>query len=351
MLAPWRRRALVNSVMEAANGKQVFDPFYWRILRRKRNSISHHSGVAFALALAFIIPHFASTQWSMFNDLSWMLGLLIFSATFLLYYATAVLFDLIQEVDERIPAQHRELYMGPLASWLSDSKFIAVGLFFSILNCIVGQLFGVSYANLPSKVTIYWGFAVVGFVSGIAAYGVVGVIAFSQGFVKAAPSLDYRDPDRCGGTSFFGAALVKFSAINLIMGVLISFYIVYAPWTDRKNPLVHALMWVWIGLPFAVSLAHLLLPGSVIHSFLSRFKKQTQTVLSKQIKATRAQVQTHSNVRTTREDLEYELKLQAELYKMNTWPFSIESLVHYVTVLLAETIPACVEGFKLFREH
>jgi hypothetical protein len=289
---------------------------------------------------------------AVFSDLSWMVGLLISLAIVLLSYATSTLIILVTEADLRISAGLRNLYMGRLRFWLSDFKFLLAGAFFGLLNVTMGYSFGVKYRALPSRLTIFFGFFIVGFVCGMAAYSLSGVIGFVRGFVTANPTLDYREPDRCGGTSFLGEALVKFSLVNLVMGVLISIYIVCAPWTNRNHTFVHVLIWAWIGFPFIVSLAYLLGPGTVIHGLLQRYKRQEQQMLFVRLRHTRANIPIASvDAKTLREELEYELRLQTELYKMNTWPFSPASAVQYSIGFCVHTIPACLEALRLFKEN
>jgi hypothetical protein len=304
------------------------------------------------LGLVFLVPHLITTRAAVFRDLSWMVGLLISLATLLFYYATSALIDLIAETELRISAGLRYLYMRRLTFWLSDPKFLLAGTFFGFLNCTMGYLFGLQYRTLPSLLTIFWGYFVVGFVCGMAAYGLSGVIGFMRGFVTANPTLDYREPDRCGGTSFLGEALVKFSLVNLIMGVLISFYIVYAPWTNRNHTIVRIFGWAWIGFPFLISLVHLLGPGTVIHRLLRKYKKQEQRTLLARLRQTRARIPSAGvDAKALREELEYELRLQAELYKMKTWPFSLDSAVHYAIGFCVDTVPACVGALRLLKEN
>ena len=245
------------AVAQSCAPQPAFNPFYWRIVQRTRHPVTARVCIAIILGLIFLAPHLLTSGAAVFNDLSWMIGVLISSAMLFLYYATSTLINLISEVDTRVSGDHRNLYMEPLRFWLSDGKFVLTGVFFGVMNCIVGYSFGVRYESFPSKLTIFFGFFVVGFVCGMAAFGLSGVFDFVRGFIATKPTLDYREPDKCAGTSFLGEALVKFSLVNLVMGVLISIYIVFAPWANRNHILVRVLMWAWIGFPFFVSLAHL----------------------------------------------------------------------------------------------
>jgi hypothetical protein len=328
-----------------------FHPFYWRVVSTSRRPVMAQVCFAVILGLAFLVPHLVTTGKAMFEDLSWMVAGLIVAAVLLLCYATSILLGLIAEADTRVSSQFRHLYLDPLQFWLSDTKFILAGIFFGTLNCVMGGAFGVPYTAVSSKVTIFFGFFLVGFVAGMAAYGLAGVFGFMRGFVRAQPALDYRDPDRCAGMSFFGEGLVKFSVLNLVMGVMISMYIVFAPWTHRGQLLVQILMWAWIAFPFIVSFAHLLGPGSVVHALLARYKKKMYAAIAADVRSTREKLSAaNADTRGLREELEYNLKLQNEIYGMKTWPFSPASIAHFAIAFWVNAIPAFQEIVKLLTE-
>jgi hypothetical protein len=135
------------------------------------------------------------------------------------------------------------------------------------------------------------------------------------------------------------------------MGVLISLYIVFAPWAHIDRVLVRAMRWIWLGFPFFISLGHLLGLGTVVHLLLQRYKTQMQQALSARVRAVRGKIQAASAVnRTLREELEYELKLQGELYRMNTWPFTFGSTVHYAIGFFVDAVPAYLGALKLIKE-
>ncbi len=344
-------RCRMLAIARPSDSQLPFNPFYWRPIRRARHPIAAELCAALGLGLLFLVPHLITSWRMMFRDLSWMVGVLIFSATSLLYYATFTLINTIAEVEARTLPQARKLYTKPLRFWLSDYQFVLAGIFFGALNCIVGYSFGVPYTTWSSKLTIFFGFFLAGFVSGIAAYSLIGVAGFVRGFVASDPILDYREPDKCAGLSFLGEALVKFGLANLIMGVLISLYIVFAPWAHVDRVLVRAMRWIWLGFPFFISLGHLLGLGTVVHLLLQRYKTQMQQALSARVRAVRGKIQAASVVnRTLREELEYELKLQGELYRMNTWPFTFGSTVHYAIGFFVDAVPAYLGALKLIKE-
>lgn len=331
-----------TTVIEAPKAPLTFAPFYWR-----RSSVAR-VGLAVTLGLVFFVLHFVTSRATIFRDLTWMIGVMIAAAMLFLDYATSTLKNLVTEAEGRLPASSSHLLIRPLQFWLSDRNFLIAGIAFGVLNCIMGYSFGVWYKEVSSKLTIYLGYFVVGFVSGMAAYGVTGVLGFVREVVRDGSWFDYRDPDGCGGTSFLGSALVKFSLLNMTMGVLISIYIVFTHWSHRNHLMVQALMWAWIVFPFVVGFAHLLGPGSLIHAALQEYKRRKRQELAAGVKSIAASLQTQgTNTKALREDLEYQLKLQAELYRMNTWPFPVASRVHLAFSLCLEVVPACFEVWNM----
>jgi len=280
-----------------------------------------------------------------------MVGLMITGAMLGLFYATSTLIELVAEADTRISAPSKNSYVKPVRFWLSDGKFILAGTAFGTLNCLMGYSFGIPYHTPSSKLTIFLGFFIVGFVAGMAAYGLPGVVGLAREIAKANPPLDYRDLDRCGGTSFLGQALIKFSVLNLVMGVMISIYIVFAPWTHRNLAPVRILRWAWIAFPYIVSSAHLIGPGGAIHGLLGRYKKETQNKLATELKSIKGELKASGGKdKELREDLEYNLKLQRELYEMHTWPFSLSSIVHYGVAICLDAVPTFLGIVKLLME-
>jgi len=139
-----------------------FDPFYRRVVRRTRHPVAAQICVALILGLVFLGPHFLTTGLQIFNDLSWMVGLMITAAMLGLFCATSTLIELVAEADTRIPAPSKDSYVEPVRFWLSDGKFISAGTAFGALNCLMGYSFGIQYHTLPSELTIFLGFFIVG---------------------------------------------------------------------------------------------------------------------------------------------------------------------------------------------
>ena len=66
----------------------------------------------------------------------------------------------------------------------------------------------------------------------MAVFAIYGLLVAFKAFPrKLKRCLDFTAPDRCGGIAFVGEALVVFSSVTLIAGVMISVYILKADWT------------------------------------------------------------------------------------------------------------------------
>jgi hypothetical protein len=69
------------------------------------------------------------------------------------------------------------------------------------------------------------------------------------------------------------------------------------------------------------------------------------------VRSTREKLNAHNaDTRALREELEYNLKLQNEIYGMKTWPFSPASIAHFAVAFCLDAIPAFEEIVKLLTE-
>lgn len=331
---------------------QSFRPFYMRLADR-----SSHPGVvlflmAFVLGAGFLGIHFAFT-WSwveISEDLSWLLAAMILVVFLLLSYATVTLRDIFPEMEKRIYPRQPEVFLRPLNRWLSDRNFILAGVGFGLLNDWMGYQFGI--CPEWSRLTILVGFFIVGFISGMAAYSIVGVsVSLSRFITEGKPALDYRSPDRSGGLSFLGTALMKFGIVTFIMGVLISLYIVFVDWENKDEVFVKVLMWFWIAFPYAMSSIAFLVPAISAHKALQAYKDAREEEMRKEINAfeSRLEKQSKPAPKELQEEYEYAIKLRAELYAMRTWPYDIFSIRMYVTTAFSGIPQVVTEAQKLLH--
>ena len=189
------------------------------------------------------------------------------------------------------------------------------------------------------RIALFTGFFVVGFICGMAALGIFGVLHVIKTFMRASDlEKDYSAPDRCGGMLFLGEALVKFSSVTLVMGVLIAIFIVNFPWTGRDKIIVKAVMWFWIAFPFFLSLLVLLAPATEINRVLSDYKVKEEDKMDSRLAILRIKIDDPNlpaaDQEAARKDYEYYAKVRSEIYDMRTWPFGISSSVQYATLFV-----------------
>jgi hypothetical protein len=328
---------------------QAFHPFYMRLSDLAPRSAALLCAQGFVLGAAFFGIHYAIVRDSAFYDFSWLLASMISCVFLLLSYATITLRGLFPEMDKRIRTGSPQVYLDPLNRWLSDRNFILAGIAFGALNDWMGYRFGICDDG-RNQWTTFGGFFVVGFIAGMAAYSIVGVSDTLRRFItQGKPPLDYRSPDGCGGLAFLGTALMKFGIVTFVMGVLISVYIVFGPWTNGDHRLVQFLMWFWIGFPYAMSLVAFLAPGLAAHGALHTYKAAREEQIQQTIDELEKRIveQGSSVGKELQEKYEYAVKLRAEIYAMRTWPYEISSIRAYIMTILSGSAQVFTEAQKL----
>jgi hypothetical protein len=341
--------------------EHTFAPFYERAVSRLSEPFVGKLLVSLVLASLFLVPHHFATGGDAFTDFSWFLSVLIFVAMMCLYYATHTLRVTFPELDARLGDGDPEVYLKPLERVLSDRNFLIAGGFFGVANCYVGHVFGIPYAGLKgiphpdlAVVTIQAGFFIAGFVCGMAAYGIVGVsIAINAFSRRAKPRLDFTSPDRCGGTVFLGEALVIFSGVTLIVGVMISIFIVYFGWKGGDGLLRMLIQRFWIAFPYIMSALALVGPAVGINEALRKYKLEEKDSLRDRMAEVRNQLDDPGLDPTKKESLrkDYEfLKAQrADLHKMRTWPYGLGANLKYLTVFVANAFGTFKAAMELLK--
>ena len=348
-------------------GVETFSPFYERLATSFPGYIIGKLVLSAALGVVFLAAHYAAIGHRVFEDWSWFLAPLITTAMLALYYATHTLRGMLPEMSLRLrlpgdrdvhdgaDEDSDGIFMQPLNATLSDSKFIAAGLFFGFINCAMGFAFGVPYETTCALATILFGFFLAGFVCGMAAWGIYGVAATVAAFARAAKrSLDYTAPDQCGGVRFLGEGLVVFSSVTLIVGVMISVYIHQFHWTREALPAVVALQWAWIVFPYALSLVVLVGPAVPINDALRQYKvekeaEQLQTLdaISRQLAAAPLDSAKRKELRDERA---YQQDARKELHAMGTWPHGMSAKVKYLGILVANLLASATTASSLLTK-
>src|SRR5579863_2993993 len=241
-------------------GGLQFLPFYEQLSARCPGRIFGQALISVLLGLAFLVAQYACVGNRIFADWSWFLGLLIGTMMLCLYVATFTLHALLSRMATYSEHGSRACH-DCLKHTLSDRNFVVAGAFFGVLNCVLGYSFGLPYANAPAVVSILFGYFLVGFVGGMGVLGIFGVFVAISAFSRELKSaLDIASPDNCGGTQFIGEALVVFSSVTLIAGVMISIYIVETHWSGTAAAWVVALRYFWIAFPYVISFIILFAP-------------------------------------------------------------------------------------------
>jgi hypothetical protein len=323
---------------------QKFLPFYERIANRCGGDIAGRIVVSALLGSAFLVPHYVG-NWLVgkkVNDWSWFLGVLITTAMLCLYYATHALETMFPEMNTRLGPNGADVYMSPLKKTLSDAKFIVAGIFFGSLNCGIGYLFGLPYLKYPGFVTILIGYFLAGFVCGMAVWGIYGVFAPIKAYsINARPSFDFSSPDRCGGTGFLGDALIVFSSVTLIAGVMISIYILKTDWGRDHTWWGMLMEGIWIIFPYVGSLIVLIAPAVPINQELREYKLEQEVNLKEHLIEIRRRLESESayDVRKDlREDHEFQQNRRKDLHAMRTWPFGLGANLKYLSVVATNLV-------------
>lgn len=310
--------------------KQEFFPFYERIFLLFPSYLAGKTGkalISILLGFIFFAVHYASVGNALFDDWSLSLGALISIAMLCLYYATYSLQILLPEMDIRLRSlDSQDVYMARLNRILSDRNLIVAGSLVGILNCVFGILFGLPYSGWEACTTLLFGYFLAGFVCGMAVLGIYGVsVSISDFSRKAQHFFDFTSPDRCGGTSFLGDALVTFSLVTLLIGLLISLYILETRWTNPSIGLVGTLQCFWIVFPYGMSLIALIAPAIQINSELRQYKMRQADEIQKNLTEIRKHLDDKkldvSERTVLREEYEYKLTVREELHNMRTWPY------------------------------
>lgn len=299
--------------------------------------------ISILLGLAFLVPHYLIVENKVFDDWSWFLSVLITIAMLNLYYATHKFRAILPEMDTRLPSDGDKVYMTPLKSVLSDRNFILAGSFFGLLNCVFGLYFGLPYNESLERTTILWGYFLAGFVCGMAVFGIYGISLSISAFArKAKASFDFTSPDRCGRTLFLGEALVVFSSVTLVVGVMITVYIWMTDWAAEITWEINSIKYFWVAFPYVMSLVALFAPAIPINKALREYKSEQEAdVLSRLTKIRnrladdRIQAKERKELR---EDYEFQTGIREKVYNMRTWPFGLRANGKYLTVFMSNLL-------------
>ncbi len=301
--------------------------------------------VSLVIGLVFIFLHYFSSP-DLFDKTSLFLAAIISAAMASLYLATHTLRSILPEMERRTKG-NVNLFMIPLNQLLTTKKFIQYGLFFAIVNCLMATIFGIPQsqgANHPQFInyaaSLYFGYFLSGFVCGMP---VLGILAVSQSLAQfglsARRTLDFTSPDNCGGTLFIGNALMIMASVTLLVGILISTYVIKTDWGNNFGIAVE-LKAIWIIFPYLMSLIVFIAPALTLNKSLIHYKRRQDQLIRAKLDELRRQIDNGSNF--SNNDLvkkyDFNQKLREQLHKMRTWPHGFSANFKYASVVLANSI-------------
>lgn len=156
----------------------------------------------------------------------------------------------------------------------------------------------------------------------------------------------YTNPDGCGGILFLGQALIKFSGVTLLVGVLISIFILEFGWSQRTDTfvdVVRAVMWMWIAFPFVLSLAILLAPASRANQLLMNHKIEKEVEVALDLNKTQADLGEARDA-DRREALRREIdrlgSLRKQLHQMRVWPLNATTHISFGILFVTNAVAA-----------
>jgi hypothetical protein len=293
--------------------------------------------IAFGSGLGFLLLRVLADQQHALVDWSVMLAALITIALLALYLATHTFRVLLTDVQSRVGESAYNDLLTRAQAVLNDRRLALAGGFFACLNVVIALALGVPRGSTFSQATLIVGYAAAGFVCGMAAYCISGVHSVLQRLpyhMSHEKAFDYTSPDGCGGTSFIGEALVVFGGVTLVVGVLISLYILNAPWSSAAAPRpwwLDSVVGFWLAFPYIMSAAAGILPAIAVHDALREYKRATDAVLWRELRIIEERLDDVSESSKRREDILRARRL--DLHRMRLWPFDLGAYVTYGTLI------------------
>jgi len=319
-----------------------YHPFFDRIASRlPRYGVGKLLSAAIP-GVAFLALHLWYVGERALHDWSWLLGLIISASLLSLFYATHTFRAALREIRLRTSEADFAVFVERANRVIGDRRLVLSGTLFGLTNCLFGLAFGLpDYGSSAGHVSLLVGYFLAGLFCGMAAYGICGVsLVMNELSGSIGQSLDFTDPDRCGGTGFVGAMLVVFSAVTLIVGVMISVYILKAPWSAGDSWWVLLLKGFWIAFPYLMSLTALVVPAMGVHEVLVDYKTRHEARLrggfmKGEVADGAATLTTDS---ANPEVLDQWREMRAELHRMRTWPYDLNAHLKYLFVLIPNVL-------------
>ena len=236
------------------------------------------------LGLLLLFFHEALKFWkgiTLFQDFSWMLGIMSGYVLFLVVFATQKLRYLVTQFISILDLNSDEFYSKyglKLKRILSDRNLIHYGIAFGLLNISFGLFFGIWYSSWVLYLSLCLQIFVVGFVCGLAIAGISGILQLISTLKAESYFIVHlQDEDQCAGFSKITDLLLIFSGISLSVGILISLYIMSTPWANKENSTVQLTIYLWALFPHVAALSVLMIPVLQIKKILLKLKSHFHT--------------------------------------------------------------------------
>ncbi len=335
--------------MSTSENKKTLDVFYDKFLGKRGIPVFLKLGICILLGAIFLFIHYFSAP-NFFQYNSIFLAAIIAGAMLSLYYATHELKLVIPEMDKRISpkstAEESTEVVDEFNTMLSTRNFLYCGMGFAVTNCILGTLFGIpqsDYSEVPGykayELTLYFGFFLSGFVCGMAVLGIFSVSrVFNRYGSRLKNSIDFTAPDQCGGTLFVGNSLMIFGSITLVVGMLITIYILRTEWS-KEGPLAQYLRTLWILFPYAMSLMALLAPAISLNKTLIKYKRGQEAKLRAELHEIKRLIDQPGEPVPSElyERYEFVKGLREQVHNMRTWPYGITANMQFLGVVIVNT--------------
>lgn len=307
-----------------------FKPLYERWMGGGPGGFVNKFLYSILLGIFVLGLHFLIIEDQLFENYGWILSLIIIVASLSLFFATHTFKRLFPRLNNYLTDEQKEAFISDVEKYLSDKIFLFYGFLFGVLNSLMGIAFGLPdlYETILNQSVLILGYFLAGFVCGLALSGIVGVTrTLSNLFVTEHSFLDYTSHDKCGGTQFVGWALLTFSLVTLVVGLLITSYISYTSWTQKDFVLVNVLYFGWIALPYVASVFVLIIPAISINKLLTKYKISQDKKLSNQIAEIFQELESEGISGERKQELyadyEFQTQMRATLHQMRTWPFGV----------------------------
>ena len=307
------------------------------------------------LTLIFLSVHYLLAsfyQVNIFTDFSFMVSFMIGLNLYLILIATKRLREYVVNLvslTKLSVSEFKETFLPILNKTTKNFNLLPYGISLGIINCMFGFSFGYWYTELVLTISIVFQHFFVGFLAGMAAGGIIGVIRLVNHLDQCGElNLNYFHPDKCAGTLLVGKLVFAFATMTLLMGFFIANYVFLTPWSNLElYPNLNYLIYFWMIFPFLVSLAVFSFPIFELHKILANYKNirllensNKMINLVNKFEASTLSTQEIQNLGVLQEHVKL---ADNYLNGMNTWPYDFKYKATYLSVFLSLSLALIAE--------